>query len=99
MTSTNLYRELAKVQAQIKELEAKQSAIKIDIISGMEACGELQVVTSYGKATISTRTTYTYSDKVKALAEKVKVEQVKEQQKGIAKPSITTYLTFTPKTD
>lgn len=95
----NLYRDLAKVQAQRKELEAKEAQIKLDIISGMEASGEIQVVTSYGKCTISTKTTYEYSDKVKALAEKVKVEQVKEQQKGIATPRYTKYLTFTANKD
>lgn len=96
MTSTNLYRDLAKIQAQRKELEAKEAQLKIAIIEGMEAAEETSVDTKYGKATISTRTTYEYSDKVKALAEKVKVEQVKEQQKGIAKANQIKYLRFTP---
>lgn len=94
----NLYRDLAKIKAKREELEAQEAQIKILIIEGMEASGELQVVTDYGKATISTRTSYEYSDKVKALAEKVKLAQVKEQQKGIATARYTKYLTFTSKT-
>lgn len=94
----NLYKELATIQARRKELEAQEAQLKILIIEGMEASGELQVVTDYGKATISTRTSYEYSERVKALAEKVKLAQVKEQQKGIATARYTKYLTFTPKT-
>lgn len=95
----NLYRDLAMLQGQRKELEAKEAQLKVLIIEGMEAAEETSVTTEYGKATISFKTTYEYSDKVKAMAEKVKVAQVKEQQKGIATPKQTKYLTFTtPKT-
>ena len=96
--TTNLYRDLAKIQAQRKELEAKEAQIKLQIIDGMEASGELQVVTQYGKATLSTKTSYEYSDKIKSMADKLKTAQVKEVQKGLAKPKITKYLTFTIKT-
>ena len=96
MTSTNLYRDLAKLQAKRKELEAQEAQIKLAIIEGMEASGELQVVTDYGKATISHRKTYTYTEAVQKLSEKLKLAKVKEEQSGKAKPKTTTYLTFTP---
>ena len=93
----NLYQQLAMAQAKRKEMEAQEAQIKLQIIEQMEASGEMQVVTEYGKATVSHRTSYTYSEKVSAMAEKLKLAKVKEEQKGIATPSVTTYLTFTPK--
>lgn len=94
----NLYKELATIQAQRKVLEAQEAQVKLQIIEQMEASGEMQVVTEYGKATVSHRTSYVYSEKITAMAEKIKLAKVKEEQKGIATPSVTTYLTFTPNT-
>lgn len=94
--STNLYRDLALLQAQRKELEAKEAQVKLAIIEDMEKKGELQVVTEYGKATISHRKTYTYTEAVEKLNEKLKLAKVKEEQNGKATAKETTYLTFTP---
>jgi hypothetical protein len=91
----NLYKELATIQAQRKVLEAQEAELKLAIIDDMEARGEITATTNYGKATISFRTSYEYTDAVKKLAEKVKLAQVKEVQKGLAKEKTTKYLTFT----
>lgn len=92
----NLYRDLAKIKAQIEELEAKQAQIRLSIIEGMEASGDMQVVNQYGKVTISQRAKYTYSEKINALEGKVKLAKIKEQQSGAAKATYTTVLIFTP---
>lgn len=93
--TTNLYKELATLQAQRKVLEAQEAQVKLQIIDAMEESGELQVVTEYGKATISHRTTYTYTEAVAKITEKLKLAKTKEEQSGKATAKETTYLTFT----
>lgn len=90
-----IYAQLATVQAQKAVLEAQEKALKLEILTDMEEKGESTMTNEYGKFTVSHRTSYTYSEKVQELEEKVKVAKVKEVQKGIAKESITTYLTAT----
>lgn len=59
-----------------------------------------KVESEMGNFTISRRTSYTYSKKIKALDEKLKVEKLKEVQKGTAEEKVTEYLLFTaPKVD
>lgn len=94
---TNLYKDLATLQAKRKELEAKESLVKLAILEQMEKEGAETITNTYGKFTVSHRTSYTYTDAVAKLAEKVKLAQIKEVEKGIAKPKVTTYLTVTTK--
>ena len=91
----NVYKELAKIQAQRKTLEAQEAELKLAIIEDMETRGETSAVTTYGKATISYRTTYEYTEAVQKLNERLKLAKVKEEQKGLATPKQSKYLTFT----
>lgn len=94
--STQPYKEYAKLQEQIKSLEEKRDSLKVGILKFLEKEGTVKEWTSYGTFTQANRVSYTYSDKVTALVEKVKLAKVREEEKGIAKASVTTYLVFTP---
>jgi hypothetical protein len=91
----NVYKELAKIQAQRKTLEAQEAELKLAIIEDMESLSETSTVTTYGKATISHRTSYEYTEAVQKLSEKLKLAKLKEEQKGIATPKQSKYLIFT----
>ena len=92
---TNLYAEYAALKADKIVLETSMDAIKEQIIADLNTRKVEKEVTVYGTFTRSNRTTYKYSDKVTALAEKLKIAKIKEEEKGIAKPSVTEYLVFT----
>ena len=95
-----LYAQLAEVQAQRKALEEKEAGLKTLILDEMEQDGVSTVTNKYGKFTVSSRLTYTYTEAVTKLAEKLKIAKIKEEEKGVAKAKTTTYLTFTsPKLD
>jgi hypothetical protein len=94
---SNLHQQLAMLQAKRKEIEAQEKQVRLLIIDEMQESGEIQVVSEYGKATITPHTSYTYSEKITALAEKLDLAKVKERQSGKAKSTVTIGLTFTPK--
>jgi len=95
-----LYAQLAEVQAQRKALEEKEAGLKTLILDEMEQDGVSTVTNKYGKFTVSSRLSYTYTEAVTKLAEKLKIAKIKEEEKGVAKAKTTTYLTFTsPKLD
>jgi hypothetical protein len=95
--NTDLLKEYAKVQAKIKELEGKRDTIKVDIITELESTNTAELPTDYGTFSMIPKKTWTYSAKVAELAEKLKLTQTKEQQKGIATCEIANYLKFVPK--
>lgn len=100
MTKKNLYAELAEVQAQRKLLEAREAVLKIGILGDMDKNGVETFTNDYGKFTRSCRTSYTYTEAVKKLEEKVKLAKIKEEKRGVATKKETVYLTFTaPKID
>jgi len=95
-----LYAQLADVQAQRKALEEKESGIKTLILEEMVQEGVYTLTNECGKFTVSSRLSYTYTEAVTKLAEKLKIAKIKEEEKGVAKAKTTTYLTFTsPKID
>lgn len=87
----------AKLQAQIKELEGKRDGMKVTILEAFDKDGIEKQETTFGTFTRAHKTTYKYSDKVNALAEKVKLAKIVEEEKGIAKSSTSEYLVFTTK--
>lgn len=89
-----MYKEYAKLDAQIKALEAKKQEMRLSIVKGLEKQGIESEVTKFGTFTVAEKKTYTYSDKITALAEKVKLAKIREEDKGIATASIATYLVF-----
>lgn len=92
----NELKKYAKLQEQIKDLELQRDGLKQEIIGALHKEKLDKVESDYGKFTISYRTSYTYSEKVDALVEKVKLAKVKEEEQGVAEARTTEYLTFTP---
>ncbi len=92
-------KEYAKLQAQIKELEGKRDQVKVEIIEGFHKEGIDKVESDFGRFTIANRTSYTYSEKVKTLETKVKLQKIKEEETGVAEPRVTEYLVFAAKKD
>lgn len=89
-------KKYAKLQEQIKDLELQRDGLKQVIIEELHKDKLDKVESDYGKFTISYRTSYTYTPKVDALVEKVKLAKIKEEEQGLATACTTEYLTFTP---
>lgn len=90
-TKLQMYAEL---RAEIKGLETRESDLKMEIVKEMEAESLDKVESDYGNFTIGRRKTWSYSDKVAQIEEKLRIQRFTEQEKGIAKSSETPYLIF-----
>jgi hypothetical protein len=88
-------KKYAQLQAQIKDLEMQRDATKEIILEELHKNKLEKVESEYGKFTITTRRTFVYSEKVDALTEKVKLLKIKEEEKGIATPKYTEFITYT----
>lgn len=87
--------QYATLTAQIALLEAQKNALKLEIISAMNEAGESSKDTVWGKFTAYYTSSWTYTDAVKKLEEKVKIAKIKEEQKGIAKRKVSQALRYT----
>lgn len=90
----SIAKKYALLDAKIKELEAQRLTMRVEILSNMQENDIIKEETLYGKFTRSGRTMWKYSKAVVKLQERVKVAQVKEQQKGTAKAVISDSLVF-----
>lgn len=90
-----MYKEYAKLDAQIKELEEKKKQMRLDIVAHLEEEGIDKEETKFGIFTKVPKTMYKYSEKVEAMIEKVKLAKIREEEKGLAQASTTYYLLFT----
>lgn len=91
-----VYERYAQIKAQMKALEEEEAILKAGIMKELETNNADKIAFEFGKFTKSSRTSYSYSEKVALLKEKVELQQIKERDKGIAKVSVSHYLTFTP---
>lgn len=91
----DLYKKYVALNKKLSDLEDERTALRTAIIDGLKKEKTQKVETKYGKFTIAYRTTWSYSDAVKKLKEKVKLAEVKEQQSGIAEEQKTEYLVYT----
>ena len=90
------YEQYADIKRKMKALEEEEAILKSLLLKDLEANNADKIAFEFGKFTRSTRTSYKYSDKVLTLQEKVKLAQLREEEKGIAKEVKSHYLTFTP---
>src|SRR3990167_1839552 len=91
-----LLAEYKQLEADYKALEAKRVAMRTQIVEMLKVEGVKKAETDYGVFTVGTREVWAYTEKVKTLEEKVKIAKQKEQQKGLAKSTVTEYLVYTP---
>lgn len=100
MTAKTLFAKYAEIKLQLAELAKQEEAVKSAILAEFKTNALDKVETDFGKFTLARRESYSYSDKVTTMEEKVKLLKHKEQEKGIATVKNTTeYLVFKPLVD
>lgn len=90
-----LYAEFIKVEAKYKDIESKRDELRREIVDEMVKDGISKEETIYGIFTVAHKTSWTYTDIVGKLHERLKIAQLKEQKTGKAQEHITNYLRFT----
>lgn len=90
-----LLKRYRQVKKKLADWKQEEDQLKDQIIDGLNEEGVDKLESNWGTFTVAIRKSYEYSDEVKKLEEKVKLAKVKEEQKGIAKEKVSTYLRFT----
>lgn len=90
-----IFSEYAQICKEISALEEKKRAYGKSILMNLEEEKAKTKETVYGKFTRAERKSYKYSKAVKNLEEEVKILKINEQESGVAKEEVSTYLTFT----
>lgn len=94
--NTKLFQKYVSLKNEIAKLLEEENLLKSSIVEEMQNNSLEKIQNDFGKFTIAKRLTYSYSDKVSELEEKVKIAKHKEIEKGVAKVKNTTsYLLFT----
>jgi hypothetical protein len=90
-----LLKRYAEIRAKIAELETMEAEAKDLILSSLKTNQfDTFKLMGVGTFSISTRTSYEYSQKVAALNEAVKDAKKAEEENGTAKKKETEYLRF-----
>lgn len=87
--------DFIKVESKLKELQEQRDTLRAEIVKDMKKEKMDKAETDFGIFTVAKRVNWEYSPKVGELKEKVKLQEVKEQNQGIAEKSETEYLRFT----
>jgi hypothetical protein len=90
------YERYAEIKKTIKALQDEEDTIKAFIMKDFKENDIDKVAFEFGKFSQASRVSYKYSDKVNTMQEKIKLAQLKEQEKGIAKQVVSHYLTYKP---
>lgn len=93
--NTSLFQEYADLEFEFKLLEDKKSELRNKILDELKKNGIEKTETSVGVFTVASKKVYKYSEAVTKLADRLKIAKHKEEEKGIATPSISEYLLFT----
>lgn len=86
--------ELATIIAKRKELEIKEGVIKGALLAEMQAADQNRLELEGAVVSVGRRVTFTYTDAVAKLEEKLKLKKVDEEKTGAATAKVTEYLTF-----
>lgn len=92
-----LIRAYLRNETKIKTLEALRNSMRESIKEEMEAHNFQKVQSDYGTFSIGSKSTWKYSDSIKAEIEKLKVKKMKEEKSGIAEETVSTFLRFQEK--
>lgn len=87
-------KEYQNLEKKAEEIEKQRSELRAQIVEELQKEKVKKMESEYGTFTVASRVTYTYSEAIKKLNEKVKLAKVKEERKGIAKPTKTNYLVY-----
>lgn len=86
--------QYAALSMEIKTLEAQRASIKLDIVEEFVAQGVDKMETDLGTFSLTRTRKWRYSKKLTAQEEKLEIARVDEQEKGIAKATITESIRF-----
>ena len=89
-----LFEKYSNLDFEIKQLEEQKTMLRSEILDELKQNDVVKQETKYGVFTTASRKSYEYTETVKKLEEKVKLQKVKEEQKGSAKLKLTEYLVF-----
>lgn len=89
-----LYKKYATLKDKIKALQLEEDELKEEIVKDMKKNKTIKEQKEYGTFTICNKSSWTYSDGLKAKEEKLKIAKFKEQEQGIAEEKVTNYLLF-----
>ncbi|MGV8131604.1 MAG: hypothetical protein ACP5N7_05900 [Candidatus Pacearchaeota archaeon] len=89
-----MYKEYADIKLQMKYLESKADELKVKMIQELRTIDGEKVENEYGKFSIGRRNNWTYSTKLEAKKQDIKVMEIEEQEKGVAKLKVTEFVTF-----
>ncbi len=90
----DLLKKYVEINQKYADITAMRESLREEIVKDMRKNKMEKVETDFGSFTVATKTNWTYTKAVEAIKEKLKIAQVKEQQKGLAKPSETQYLVY-----
>lgn len=94
MQHNELLKKYATLELSFKALTEQKEALREEILESFKKQGLEKVNSEFGYFTICKKASWKYSDKIKSLEDKVKIEKDKEQKKHIATVSISEYLLY-----
>lgn len=89
-------KEFVKLAQKMEDIKLAYESARQELVEDMRNAKLEKAETELGTFTRAVKTNYKYTDKVKALKEKVKVQEIKEQNSGAATITQTEYLRYTP---
>ena len=93
------YKEYADLTKEIEILTARRDLIRESLLSDLKKSSLLKITNAIGSFTIVVKKTFSktsYSKKLQKQLEDLELKKSDEQEKGIAKPTISEYIKFTP---
>jgi hypothetical protein len=94
-----LFAQFVKLNEKLHALKEERDILRASIVEEMRKEKVTKQETDYGIFTRAIRKSWLYTGAVDRLKEKVKLAEVREQNKGLAQAVKTEYLRFTHLTD
>lgn len=95
MTKQSLFAQFVTLEAEYKDLGTRRDALRQVIVEEMQKNGTDKEENTYGKFTVASKKSYTYTEAVNKKVEALKLAKYKEEKNGKATVSETHYLRFT----
>ena len=90
-----LLKEYVKLEEKFKALETEKKELRTKIVEDMTKAKMEKIETDFGSFTICQKASWKYTEAVEKIEDRLKIARIKEQEKGLAKRSVTEYLLFT----
>lgn len=92
-----LFAQYLKVKLELKYLESQEQDLKQQILKEFRSNQIDKLATDFGSFTVAKRTSWIYTEAVKKIAERLKLQQIREQEQGLAQEKSQEYLLFKEK--